>query len=67
MQTHYPPTSTIHALENVAKHFELNVPVNFKSFTTIETNLSHILSAGKQCVKKLKLIGALMGKLRMQA
>ena len=51
----------------MAKHFELNFPVNFESFTTVKTNLSHVLSAGKQGIKKLKLIGALVGKLRMQA
>ena len=40
--------------------------MNFESFTTVKTNLSHVLSAGKQGIKKLKLIGALVGKLRMQ-
>jgi len=67
MHTHDSSTGTIHPPENVTKHFELNLPVNFESFTTVKPNLSHVLSTGKQGIKKIKLIGALVGKLRMQS
>ena len=45
MYCHDPPTSTTHAIEYVAKHLKLNLPVIFKDFSSIKSDLSYILRA----------------------